>query len=391
MSDLTSRVDGDGPVLEAKAAMGEFIREFRGFQGRIDAKLRAQDDRIAMLDRKSAGRPALSGAADERAPAVKAVSAYLRSGDETGVRAAALEAKALSGAAGADGGFLLDPHTSSRIGSVLRGAGTVRSVANVVTVAAGAFDTLVDKADLGVAWATETGFATETASPQFERVSIPLHELSAMPRASQRLLEDTAFDVEGWLVDAIAERFARAENAAFVTGDGANKPKGFLAHPRAVYTAAGWGTLGYVATGAAGGFGVGDPANSIIDLVYSLGARYRPGAVFVMSSKTAAAVRKLKDADGRFLWAEGLGCEQPARLMGYPVLIVEEMPDIADGATPIAFGDFRAGYTIVERPELRVLRDPYSAKPHVQFYASSRVGGDVTDFAAIRLLKFAVG
>ena len=107
-----------------------------------------------------------------------------------------------------------------------------------------------------------------------------------------------------------------------------------------------------------------------------------------MNSKTAGAVRKMKDSDGRFLWAESVAATQPARLMGYPVVIAEDMPDIASNETAIAFGDFGAGYTIAERPDLRVMRDPFSAKPHVLFYASKRVGGDVTDFSAIKLLRF---
>jgi HK97 family phage major capsid protein len=196
--------------------------------------------------------------------------------------------------------------------------------------------------------------------------------------------------VEGWLADAIAERFSRAENAAFVRGDGVDKPRGFLNYAIAPVATAGWGAIGYHPTGAAGGFGGADPANAIIDLVYSLGAKYRANATFVMNSKTAGSVRKMKDADGRFIWAEPSSREQPAILMGYPVLTCEEMPDIAPDTTAVAFGDFRAGYTIAERPDLRILRDPYSAKPHVQFYSAMRVGGDVTDFSAIRLLKFGV-
>jgi HK97 family phage major capsid protein len=390
MTDSVTRAEPENPMLEAKAAMTDFMRDFRAFQGRIDAKLKAQDDRISMLDRKAVGRPSLSGVAETGAGEAKAVSAYLRHGDEAGVRAAAMETKGLSAATGADGGFLLDPQTSGRIAGLLRGAGTIRSVASVVSVQAGSYDVLMDRGDLGVAWASESGVASETAPPQFERISIPLHELSAMPRASQRLLEDAAFDVEGWLSDAIAERFSRAENAAFVRGDGVDKPRGFLSYATAPVAAAGWGTIGYHATGTAGGFGVADSANAIIDLVYSLGAKYRANATFVMNSKTAGAVRKMKDADGRFIWAEPTTREQPAILMGYPVLTCEEMPDIAPDAAAVAFGDFRAGYTIAERPDLRILRDPYSAKPHVQFYAAMRVGGDVTDFSAIRLLKFAV-
>ncbi len=140
-------------------------------------------------------------------------------------------------------------------------------------------------------------------------------------------------------------------------------------------------------TGTDGGFGPSPDRWS--DLVYALGARYRANGTFVMNSKTAGTVRKMKDAEGRFLWSDGLAAGEPARLMGYPVLIAEDMPDIATDAYALAFGDFSAGYTMAERPEVRILRDPFSAKPNVLFYATKRVGGDVSaTIAAIKLLKF---
>ncbi len=172
--------------------------------------------------------------------------------------------------------------------------------------------------------------------------------------------------------------------------DGVEKPKGFLTHGRVDNEIWTWGNLGYVATGADGDFLASTPADAIVDLVYALDAAYRANATFVMNSKTAGAARKMKDADGRFLWSDGLAAGEPARLMGYPVLIAEDMPDIANNAFAVAFGDFSSAYTIAERPDMRVLRDPFSAKPHVLFYASKRVGGDVSDFAAVKLLKFAV-
>jgi len=241
---------------------------------------------------------------------------------------------------------------------------------------------------VGAGWATETGSTVETDTPQIERISIPLHELSALPKASQRLLDDSAFDVEGWLAKRIADKFASSEAASFISGDGVDKPRGFLTHPTLANDAWAWGSLGYTATGAAGDFATGEAADAIVTLVYSLGAKYRANGSFTMNSKTAGAVRKMKDADGRFLWSDGLAAGEPARLMGYPVLIAEDMPDIAADAYAIAFGDFNAGYTVAERPDLRILRDPFSAKPHVLFYATKRVGGDVSDFAAIKLLKF---
>ncbi len=379
------------PDMEVKAAVAGFLSEFNAFQSDIKAKLQEQESRLAMLDRKSIAmnRPPLARAAETETPHKKAFAAYLRSGDDDGLRGLTVEEKALSTAVAADGGYLVDPITAGQIVGVLRSSASIRTIANVVTVEASAFDVLVDHTDIGAGWATETATAGETGTPQVDRISIPLHELSALPKASQRLLDDSAFDVEGWLAQRIADKFSRAEAQAFIAGDGHDKPTGFLNYPKVDNDLFAWGSLGYVPTGADGDFDAAEPADAIVDLVYALGARYRANATFVMNSKTAGAVRKMKDADGRFLWSDGLAAGEPARLMGYPVLIAEDMPDIASGAFAIAYGDFRAGYTVAERPDLRILRDPFSAKPHVLFYATKRIGGDVSDFAAIKLLKFA--
>ncbi len=370
------------PVAEVKQAVA-------GFMSDIQQRLQQQDEKMTMMTRKTVGlmRPQLAASAEAEAPHQKAFDAYLRSGDDDALRGLELEGKALSSAVAADGGYLVDPVTAQNVQSVLASTASIRAIANVVQVEATSFDVLIDHTDIGHGWATETASTAETGTPAIDRITIPLHELSALPKASQRLLDDSAFDIEGWLAGRIADKFARAEAGAFVSGDGVDKPKGFLTHPSVDNDVWAWGNLGYVPTGVDGAFG---GAEAIIDLVYALGAQYRANGSFVMNSKTAGAVRKLKDNDGRFLWSDGLAAAEPARLLGYPVLIAEDMPDIASGADAIAFGDFGAGYTVAERPDLRVLRDPFSAKPHVLFYATKRVGGDVSDFAAIKLLKFAV-
>lgn len=386
-TEVTPRTGEDpSPVEQVKSAVEGFAHDLRAFQQDITNRMEKQEHRMSKFDRKTTlGRPALSAAAEEIAPHRKAFDAYLRSGDDDGLRHLEMEGKAMNTAIAGDGGYLVDPETSGRIQSVLSSTASIRAIANVVQVEATSFDVLVDHGDVGHGWATESGSVAETDTPVIDRITIPLNELSALPKASQRLLDDSAFDIEGWLAGRIADKFARAEAAAFVSGDGVDKPTGFLTHPTMDNDIWTWGNLGYVPTGAAGAF---NGADAIVDLVYALGAQYRANASFVMNSKTAGAVRKLKDADGRFLWSDGLAAGEPARLLGYPVLIAEDMPDIADGASAIAFGDFAAGYTIAERPDLRVLRDPFSAKPHVLFYATKRVGGDVSDFAAIKVLKF---
>lgn len=385
MHDIDTKA-GAG-ARDVKAAMSGFLSEFKNFQSDIQKRLMEQESRLTMMQTKSS-RPALSAAAEIEVPHKKAFAAYLRSGDDDGLRALGVEEKGLSSQVSAEGGYLVDPQTSQDVMSVLLGAASLRSVANVVNVEASAFDVLVDHNDTGAGWSDETANATETGTPQLERISIPLHELSAMPKASQRLLDDSAFDVEGWLAGRIADKFARAESVSFIAGDGVGKPRGIMSYASVANDVWTWGSLGYVATGTDGDFSITDPADAIVDVVYALGAQYRANATFVMNSKTAGAVRKMKDADGRFLWSDTLAAGEPARLMGYPVLICEDMPDIASGATAIAFGDFANGYTIAERPDMRILRDPFSAKPNVQFFATKRVGGDVSDFAAIKLLKF---
>ncbi len=311
----------------------------------------------------------------------------MRSGDDDGLRHLELEGKAMNTAVNSDGGYLVDPKTSETVQSVLASSASIRAIANVVQVEASSFDVLIDQNDTGAGWANEVDPTSETGTPTVERISIPLYELNAMPKASQRLLDDAAFDIEAWLAGRIADKFTRAEAQAFVSGDGIDKPRGFLTAPTVDDAVWAWGNLGTVATGVDGELGDGD---AIIDLVYALGAQYRAKGTFVMNSKTAGSLRKLKDADGRHLWSDGLAAGEPARLLGYPVLIAEDMPDIGSATTPIAFGDFSAGYTIAERPDLRVLRDPFSAKPHVLFYATKRIGGDVTDYAAIKLLSCSV-
>lgn len=382
----------DAPAQEVKAKVAGFISEFNAFQDELKSKLQQQEERLTMLDRKTyaAGRPALSASADLEAPHKKAMAAYVRHGEDDGLRGLTLEGKAMSTAVSGDGGYLINPEMAERIQGVLRSTVSVRSIANVVNVESGSFDVVIDRTDLGSGWATEIASFAETATPTIERISIKLQELAAMPKISQRLLDDAAFDVEGWLSERIANKFARAEAAAFINGDGIDKPKGFLNYNKITNGSWVWGQLGYIPTGAASDFAATNASDSIVDLVYALGAEYRANGTFLMNSKTAGAVRKMKDADGRFMWSDGLQVGQPSRLMGYPVLVAEDMPDIGANAYAIAFGDFHAAYTIAERPDLRILRDPFSTKPNVLFYATKRVGGDVTDFNAIKLLKFAI-
>ncbi|MEL6413730.1 MAG: phage major capsid protein, partial [Pseudomonadota bacterium] len=264
----------------------------------------------------------------------------------------------------------------------------IRKIAQVVQTGTSGYRKLVATGGTASGWVSEIAGRPETDAPNFAEIAPPSGDLFANPAASQTMLEDTAFDVESWLASEIAIEFARAEGAAFVDGTGSNQPEGFLSAPNSTAEdgARPFGTVQYIGSGNASGFDAA-PEIKLIDLIHSLKAGHRQGASFVMNSATLATIRKLKTADGAFLWQPGMVEGQPDRLLGYPVVEAEDMPSVDSGEFPIAFGNFRHGYLIAEHSATNILRDPFSNKPFVHFYATKRVGGQVLDSNAIKLLK----
>lgn len=360
--------------------------------GRADdvAELRAEMTALkARMDAQAvaAARPALAGAKGDASPERKAfVDAYLRKGVEGGI-----ELKSFAGTSDAAGGYAVPREIDAAIDAALVAVSPIRRVANVVKVGSAGYRKLVTTGGAPSGWASEGGARAETATPTFHEVVPPGGDLFANPAASQAMLDDAQFDVEAWLADEVAREFARAEGAAFVAGDGVNKPKGFITYTTTneADSVRAWGSLQYVASGAAGAFAASNPQDRLIDLVQSLRSPYRQGAAFVMNSATLAVIRKFKTSDGAFLWAPGLAAGQPDTLLGYPVIEAEDMPDIAANSLSIAFGNFKAGYLIAERTETSILRDPFTHKPFVHFYAVKRVSGGISNSEAVKLMKFA--
>jgi len=301
------------------------------------------------------------------------------------------ESKALSVGSDPDGGYVVYPDMSGRIVTRLFETSPVRSYASVQLISTDALEGIHDVDEAASGWVSETGARTETATPQLDVWRIPVHEQYAEPRATQKLLDDAAIDMEAWLAAKVADKLARTENTAFVSGNGIGKPRGFLDYGD--FTAAGVSQIGAVEqfdTGVNGGFAASPNAGDVfMDLVYGMKARYRANGVWAMNRTTLGAVRKLKDGDNNFLWQPSFQAGEPATLAGYAVADFEDMPDYTTtGALAIAFGDWAAGYQIVDRQGVRVLRDPYTAKPYVKLYTTKRVGGDVIDFDAIKLMAF---
>ncbi|MBO3759482.1 phage major capsid protein [Ciceribacter sp. L1K22] len=416
MSELTMT---GAPEMKAlpetvKEAFDEFMTAFEAFREANDDRLeeiekklsadvvtrdkverinKAIDEQSKLIDQLALKklRPQLGrsgGTPDTIAEHKAAFDAYVRRGDEAGLRE--LEAKAMSAGTPADGGYLVPEETDGEIGRRLAAISPIRALSTVRQVSGSVLKKPFAPGGMASGWVAETAARPQTATPELAELSFPTMELYAMPAATQTLLEDAAVDVEAWISAEVDTAFAEQEGRAFVLGDGVNRPKGFLAYPSVHEAGWTWGNLGFLPTGAAGGFSASGPSDVLIDAIYALKAGHRQNAEFVMNRKTQGEIRKFKDADGNYLWQPPATAGGRAQLMGFPVTEAEDMPDIAAGSLSIALGDFRSGYLVVDRTGVRVLRDPYSAKPYVLFYTTKRVGGGVQNFEAIKLVKFAV-
>lgn len=363
--------------FDAVVAEDEALAALREEMGALRAKVDAQ---VA-----AAGRPALAGAQVKSEEGAAFVEQYLRKGLSAGI-----ELKSVSGASSAAGGYAVPREIDAAIDEALVAISPIRRVANVVKVGTSGYRKLITTGGVASGWVAETAARPETGTPTFREFVPPSGELYANPAASQAMLDDAAFDVESWLANEIATEFARAEGAAFVNGNGTNRPQGFLTYTTTneVDSVRAWGSLQYVASGAAGAFAASNPQDKLVDLVQALRSPYRQGAVFAMNSSTLASIRKFKTSDGAFLWQPALSEGRADTLLGYPVIECEDMPDVAANTLSIAFGNFRAGYLIAERNETQIVRDPYTNKPYVNFYAVKRIGGGVVNSEAIKLMKF---
>jgi len=308
---------------------------------------------------------------------------YMRKGAEA---LSADERKALSVGGDPSGGYVVYPDMSGQIVKKVDETSPMRAYASIQVISTDALEGLFDLERAGAVWVGETQARNQTGTPNLGRWRIPVHELSAMPAATQKILDDAAINLESWLADKVALEFSLSENAAFVAGNGTDKPRGFLSYGAGTTLP---GTIEQVPTGVSGGFAAAPNGGDVlIDALYGLKAPYRANATWFMNRTTTKVVRKLKDSDGAYLWSPGIAAGQPATLLGYPVASFEDMPDPAANSLSIAVGDMRAAYQIVDRMGTRVLRDPYTAKPFVLFYTTKRVGGDVVNFEALKLIRF---
>lgn len=383
--------------IAIKAALQEMRDQFEKNQKSADAVTEAQiatlNAKIDSLEAKANtlaaanNRPALSMEEQkgERAKFVKSVvNEFARKGGNGDLHEAFMaradEAKALQVNIDSQGGFLVMPEFGGVIEGVLKEVSPIRQIANVVTIGSDSVNVVSTDSATASGWVGETGSRTVTANTAFNEINITAHELYANPYVTQKMLDDAVVDIDAWLQGEISKEFAQKEGAAFVAGDGVAKPRGFLSYAAGTS----FGQIQQVNSGSAAAI----TADGLISLFYAVKAAHANNGTFVLNRASLKTVRTLKDSvSGQYLWQPGLAAGQPSQLLGRPVVEATDMPVEGAGNLVVAFGDFARGYTIADRIGMRLTRDPYSAKPYVQYYTTKRVGGGVVNFEAIKLLK----
>lgn len=369
-------------VEQEKGKLAGEVENLNGKLSELDELKSALEEELKQVKRP-AGGPQSKAASEHKT----AFIGFMRKGKDDGLRE--LERKALQVGVDEDGGYAVPEELDRTILNLLKDEVVMRQEATTITVGGANYKKLVNLGGTASGWVGETDARPETDASKLGQIEPFMGEIYGNPQATQTMLDDAFFNVEDWINSELAIEFAEQEEIAFTSGNGTKKPKGFLAYASTLdpdKTRA-FGTLQHILSGAAAGV----TADAIIKLVYTLRKVHRNGAKFMMNNNSLFAIRILKDSEGNYLWRPGLELGQPSSLAGYGVAENEQMPDIAADAKAIAFGNFKRGYTIVDRIGTRILRDPYTKKPFVGFYTTKRTGGMLVNSQAIKLLQIGTG
>lgn len=369
---------------EARSELEEKTDRINDELGRLSAAV----DELA----KKANRPGAPGAEGDEALQAEHKSAWLkwvRKGDDAGL--ADIERKAMNVGTPADGGYAVPIQQDRDIMRLLTDLSPMRQVCRVMTVGTEDYRKLVNLGGTASGWVGETDARPATAGPTLAQLKPSFGELYANPEVTQKALDDIFFDVESELSQDISESFAVLEGKAFLSGTGTNQPVGLLTAKTTADadSARAFGTVQHIATGVSDNFPAKDPADILIDLIYSMKAGYRTGAQFMVNSMTLATMRKWKDGQGNYIWQPAMQNGQPGSIFGYGYVTNEDMPSVGAGAIPVIFGNFQQAYIIFDRVGIRSLRDPYTNKPFVGFYTTKRVGSMIANTQAVKFLKCA--
>lgn len=403
-AEIKAAVEDVNKAFEAfKAANDERLKEIeKGFEDvitaekvdRINADITELQSAVDEFNKK-ADRFALDGAGDDHDPVKAEYNKFFSSWFRTGENESELKAKqgeimaAASVHKDADGGYLVPEEMASAIDRVLGTVSALRGLAQVITIGTDSYKKLVSQGGATSGWVGETASRTETNTPTLVEMAFPAMEVYANPAATQKVLDDSRVSIEQWLADEVSIQFAEAEGTAFVSGTGVDQPRGIVSYDTVANASYSWGNVGYIASGAASTLGTSNQLDKFLDLVHALKSGYRVNGRWLMNDSTINTVRQFKDGEGNYHWQPSVQAGQPPLFLGYPVSSDDNMQDVGADNYPVAFGDFRRAYLIVDRAGIRVLRDPYTNKPYVHFYTTKRVGGGIQNFEALKLLKVA--
>jgi HK97 family phage major capsid protein len=351
-------------------------------QEKLDKVNKSMDDAFARLEKiealKNSHVPDIKEAKTAQEKEEKAaVNAWFKKGTE-------ISTKSLTEGVNSEGGYVVRPEFSDLIVSKIFESSPIRQLATVQSISGSSYQEAASYTEADAGWVAEIAARPVTTAVTFDQLNIPLYEVFAMPQATQRLLDDSYVNIEQWHAEKVAEKLARMEATAFVSGDGVNKPTGILSYANGLA----YGQVEQVNSGNAALL----TADGLISLQASLFEAFQANAVFLMKRATVAAVRQLKTSTGEYLWGYAGQLNNPMgmSLLGKPVMFADDVPAVAANALSVIYGDIRQGYMVVENPGIRVLRDAYTAKPYVLFYTTKRVGGEVRNFQAIKIQKVAV-
>lgn len=362
----------------------------------VDAKVKAINDEVGKLQAgidemtKKLAAAQLNGAGGdgrntpERQAYSEAFGVFFRSGaGGDALKALAIKAQ-LTRQSDPDGGYVVSPEIEKEIDRVLGMTSAMRGLATVRTTGASTYKKRVGLGGATSGWVGENEARAETGTPRISELEFPAMTLYAEPEATEEMLEDADFDIAAWLADEVNIEFMEEEGAAFATGNGNKKPRGVFNYDTVADAAWEWGKLGFIASGAAAAI---DDMNCLINMTTALKQGFRPNASWLMNRTTEGGLRLLKDGEGRYRWEPSVQVGKPATLLGHPVYTDDNIADVGAGALPVAFGDFRRGYLILDRRGVKILRNPYKNSGFVTFYTTKRVGGGVQHFQAIKVLK----
>lgn len=407
---------GDTNLSEVKdltKQMGDRIEEVQKQTLAAEAKLKTQESQIELLEKNAArlGNGNTGDSEDQKAIAEykETLSSYLRNGGreisvdlcqkayEAHVRMTGGQAtkeqfeatvKTMQSGVGADGGYLILPDRKPGIDDVREfETSPMRAVAGIVSIATDEYEIVIDDDESASGgWVGETNTRSETDTAQLGVIKIPVHEQFAQPKVTQRFLDDASNNVEAYILSKTQDILGRTENTAFVAGNGASKPKGFLSYDATSGSTYERNKIEQINSGSAGAV----TYDGLIKLQNGLKGRYQGNAAFMMQRATWEDVLLLKDSENRPLLRPDLllnGAE--LRLLGKRVVFADDMPAVATNALSVAYGDMGQAYLIVDRMGMRTLRDAYTSKPFIKFYTTKRVGGAVVNWEAIKLQKLA--